>query len=306
MIYTVTLNPAIDYHMWLPSPPQAGKMTPLKTLCTAGGKGINVSIILKNLGYPSLATGFFGGFTGSYLRDFLQSSNIENDFISIEEASRINAKLHWQEGECEIPGTAPKIPQQAWRALLDKMEALKKGDFLVLSGSLPGGLPDDAYAQILSLVQPRGIDVFVDTSGSALKQIIDKKPFAIKPNHHELAELVGQKESLDIQTNLGFARDLFEKGIQNVIVSLGEAGAVLVNKEGAFHAQTPKGEVQNTIGAGDSLVAGFIAAHMEKNAVAGDALALAAACGTATAFSGHLAEKEMIESVRKKVKITNL
>ncbi len=306
MIYTVTLNPAVDYHLWLSAPPSSGKFSPSKTLYTAGGKGINVSLVLKNLGLPSIAIGFLGGFTGTYIHDFLQTSHIENDFIHIQEATRINAKLHWQQGECEIPGTAPHITEKAWQSLLEKIATLKKGDLLVLSGSLPSGLSADAYAQILCLVQPKGIHVFVDTSGSALAQIIDKKPFAIKPNHHELAELVGQKESQDIHTNLAFAKKLFEKGIENVIVSLGEAGSILVNKEGAFHAQTPQGEVHNTVGAGDSLVAGFIAAHSKKNTPAADALTLAAACGTATAFSGHLAEKEMIETVKKQVKIVRL
>lgn len=306
MIYTLTLNPCIDHHIWLSQEPNTRMPGVLKTFCAPAGKGINVSLMLKTLNCSSTAMGFLGGFTGAHLKDFLETLNIPNHFVSIKEITRINTKLHWPGGESEISGVSPHISSEEWNELFSQISQLKSDDLLILSGSLPGGLAANTYKEIVSLMQAQGTKVLVDASGNALMQAIEAKPYAIKPNHYELAELMGQTASEDVQTNINLAVQLFEKGIEHVIVSLGGAGAILINKEGKFHAQIPQGHVINTVGAGDSLLAGFIAAYAQKKQDPATALALAAACGTATAFSERLAEKKMIDFILKDIKIINL
>lgn len=174
MIYTVTLNPAIDYHIWLPQAPAEGKLSMNKTLFTPGGKGINVSVVLKNLGHFSTSFGFFGGFTGIYLQESLHALDIKADFLMIDAPSRINVKMHWPQGELEIPGSSPQIPKEIWQQFLEKLQGLTKGDILVLSGSIPSSLPAETYAQLCDFLD-KDVRIFVDASGPDLQHAIKKK-----------------------------------------------------------------------------------------------------------------------------------
>ncbi|MGL4524965.1 MAG: 1-phosphofructokinase [Spirochaetia bacterium] len=300
MIYTVTLNPSIDYHLWLNQSVVSGKNKVHRTLPTAGGKGINVSIVLHHMGVASTALGFWGGFTGSYIKSALKKIGIRQNFVTIESDTRINVKLHWTEDEAELPGSSPHICAQEYELFLQRLEILTKNDILVLSGSIPACLPQDLYTQIFSLVNP-GVKIFVDTSGDALKSVIQAKPFAIKPNHYELAELLGKPATKDLEKNIQFAHQLHENGVENVIVSMADKGAILVNAQGTYHAISPKGDVHNSVGAGDSVVAGFLAAYIKDNHNSQEMLHRGVACGSATAFSGHLASKEFVDSLYQKI-----
>lgn len=294
MIYTVTLNPAIDYVAQLDKPLQTGSINRnCGEAVQFGGKGINVSVVLNALGAENMALGFVAGFTGRGLEDGLQQMGIRTDFIHLPQGlTRINVKVKADE-ETEINGMGPKIEPADMEKLLAQLDQLKPGDMLVLSGSAPGCLPADTYCQIMQRLTDRGICVAVDATGQQLLNVLPRKPFLIKPNHHELAELFGLP-AVDEASVAALAEKLQEMGARNVLISMAEKGALLLDETGTFHRMhCPKGTVVNSVGAGDSMVAGFLAGYLQTNDY-DYALKLGTAAGSATAFSMGLADKEHI------------
>ena len=294
MIYTVTLNPALDYTLNIDLL-QRGAITRSNGEISAfGGKGINVSLILKELGLESTALGICAGFMGEALVCDLENKGIKTDFVRLKEGNtRINVKIR-DGAETDINCGGPDVPKEALEQLFAKLDALQEGDILVLAGSIPKGVPQSIYADIMKRLQNKGILFVVDACGEALTRAIEQKPFLIKPNEDELAEIFKtQIETLD--DALFYAEKLCEMGAQNVLVSLGEKGAVLRDSEGKkYFADSKKITPKSTVGAGDSMVAGFLAGYILE----GDfekALKLGAACGTATAASYGLATKKEIE-----------
>lgn len=300
MIYTVTFNPSLDYVMQLErfQPGITNRSSGESISC--GGKGINVSIVLKNLGVPSVALGFVAGFTGREIAASLEAEGCATDFIQLEEGlSRINVKL---KGECEseINGNGPHIPQRAQDQLMEKLDRLEKGDLLVLAGSIPASLPNDIYQRIMARLQHRGVRFVVDATGELLRKSLEYQPFLIKPNHHELGELFG----MEMTSNLAIvaaARKLQEMGARNVLVSRGRDGAILVaeNSE-VFRDTAPKGNVVNSVGAGDSMVAGFLTGYLRSGSYK-EAFFMGLAAGSASAFSPGLATREQVEALREQL-----
>ncbi|MBP5268082.1 1-phosphofructokinase [Ruminococcus albus] len=292
MVYTVTFNPAIDYVV---------RMEKLKTgevnrasyeEMFFGGKGINVSIVLNELGIKSKALGFTAGFTGEAIENGLMAMGIDADFVRLEKGnSRINVKIKTNE-ETEINGQGPHIDENALAALFGKLDKLKDGDTLILAGSIPNSLPSDIYEKILQRLSCRNIMTVVDATKDLLLNVLKYEPFLIKPNNHELGEMFGVKLTT-IDEIEKYARKLQEKGAKNVLISMAGDGALLVDENGETHISgVCKGIVKNSVGAGDSMVAGFVAGSAE-----GDyeyALKLGTAAGGATAFSDGLATKEKI------------
>lgn len=295
MIYTVTFNPAVDYVV------HTGEMT-LGTVNRSsreelyfGGKGINVSFVLKELGVASKALGFVAGFTGEAIEKGVSEKGVETDFVRLENGfSRINLKIKSNE-ETELNGQGPVISGSDVTKLFEKLDRLEEGDTVVLAGSIPNALPSNIYEQILARFEEKKVRAVVDASGQLLLNTLKYRPFLIKPNNFELEELFGVKldGALDIEK---YARKLQEMGAVNVLVSMAEDGALLVDEQGETHiCGVCKGEVKNSVGAGDSMLAGFIAG-LEKGGY-DYALKLGTACGGATAFSEGLAEKELIEKL---------
>lgn len=292
MIYTVTFNPAIDYVMRMDKMETGGVNRSAAEEFYIGGKGINVSAVLKELGVESVALGFTAGFTGAAIEQGLAAQGIRSDFVRLEKGiSRINVKIKCGK-ETELNGQGPDIPQSAVEELFRKLDKLSDGDTLVLAGSIPHSMPSDIYERILARLYGRDIRFVVDTSGELLLKSLKYKPFLIKPNNCELEEIFGSKaEGLEDITV--YAGRLREMGARNVLVSLAGDGAVLLDELGRIHRCTAcKGRVKNSVGAGDSMVAGFIAGFRQGDF--GSALRLGTAAGGATAFSDGLAKREMI------------
>ncbi len=293
MIYTVTFNPAIDYVV------RTGEMEIGATNRSNseeiyfGGKGINVSMVLKELDMPSIALGFVAGFTGIAIEKGVQEAGIETDFVHLENGfSRINVKIKSSQ-ETELNGQGPHITERAIRELFAKLDCLKDGDTIVLAGSIPNTLPADIYEQILQYLSGKNIKAVVDATGELLLRVMKFKPFLVKPNNYELGELF----NVTLQTNeeiAQYARKLREMGARNVLVSMAGDGALLIDENGKEHfCDVCKGTVRNSVGAGDSMVAGFLAGSKD-----GDyefALKLGTATGGATAFADGLAKREDID-----------
>lgn len=295
MIYTVTFNPAIDYVVRLDTPLQAGTVNRAAGEdCVLGGKGINVSGILAQLDCPSVALGFVAGETGAWLERGLAAQGLQTDFIHLSSGmTRINVKIKAGQ-ETELNGAGPAIPPQAMEALQQKLDALQPGDILVLAGSIPSSLPSDTYERVLKRLQGHGVRAVVDASGRLLANVLPYEPFLIKPNHHELAEIAGRALHGDEEITAA-ARKLQEQGARNVLVSMAGDGALLLDETGAVHRiGTPKGTVINSVGAGDSMLAGFLAGYLQSGSYQ-DALRLGTACGSATAFSLGLAPRKEID-----------
>lgn len=297
MIYTLTLNPALDYYIVVDDL-KAGKVNRTKTQRTGfGGKGINVSLVLKEMGVTSTALGFVGGFTGDALENYLKSNDIECDFVKIAGNTRINVKLN----DTDINATGPDISDDEFQRLYKKLDNLKSGDFLVLSGSVPKCLPQNTYEIILERLKNKGIYFVVDAEKQLLLNTLRYKPFLIKPNHHELGEIFTIKIN-NFDSALLYAQKLQNMGAQNVMVSMGEMGAVLLDQNGKNYAQNaPTGTVISAVGAGDSAVAAFLAEYIKS----GDyekCLKLSVVAGSATAFSGGLAKSEKIKEVYNSLK----
>jgi len=301
MIYTVTFNPAIDYVVRMD-----GDLLPGMTNrsaseeCYYGGKGINVSMVLAEMGLESTALGFTAGFTGKAIDEAVKAAGIKSDFIELKDGiSRINIKLKGTE-ETEINAQGPKIDEEAQKTLFDKLSKLKEGDVLILAGSIPNSLPDDVYEKILSMLQGKGIEFVVDATKDLLTNVLKYHPFLIKPNNFELGEIVGKILIKDEELYDG-ALKLQEMGARNVLISMAGAGAMLVDENGKqYRIGVPKGEVRNSVGAGDSMVAGFVAGYIKT----GDyetALKMGTAAGSATAFSDGLAKAVDIEKLLKEL-----
>ena len=289
MVYTVTFNPALDYVVHMTGF-RAGEINRTeREEVQFGGKGINVSVVLSHLGIESIALGFLAGFTGHALEKGLRKNGIRTDFIWLPEGlTRINVKIKAGE-ETEINGQGPAIPASALEELFRKLDQLRDGDVLDLSGSIPASLPDDVYQQILRRLEGRGILTAVDATRELLCAVLPYRPFLIKPNHHELGEIFGQTPVTD-QEITGCARRLQERGARNVLVSMAGDGSLLLDEAGNCHKLgVPKGKVRNSVGAGDSMVAGFLAGWLRTGDY-GTAHRLGAAAGSATAFSDGLAE----------------
>lgn len=300
MIYTVTFSPAIDYAVYMEGLKQGETNRTKKETYSFGGKGINVSIVLSRLGIASRMLGFVSGFTGEALENGLKAQGLDTDFIHLDEGiTRINIKIK-AEQETEINGQGPKIPEEKLEMLLKKLDCLKEGDIVVVSGNIPDTLPKRIYEIMMQRLEGRGIRFAADATGELLKNVLKYRPFFVKPNRRELEELVGTKIQTEEALQKG-AKQLQDWGACNVLVSLGEDGAYLLCEDGNdYRIGAVRGTVKNTVGAGDSMAAGFLAGFLEK----GDyeyALRLGTAAGSATACSEGLAEKEEIWSFFSKL-----
>ena len=293
MIYTVTFNPAIDYVVRLDAPLEVGKVNRAAGEdCVLGGKGINVSGVL--------ALGFVAGETGAWLERGLAAQGLKTDFVHLEQGmTRINVKIKAGQ-ETELNGAGPNIPESAMQQLETQLDALNENDILILAGSIPGSLPQDTYEHLLARLQGKGVRAVVDATRDLLVNVLQYHPFLVKPNNHELGEIVGKTLQTDEEI-VAAARTLQQKGARNVLVSMAGDGALLVDEQGQVHRiGCPKGKVVNSVGAGDSMVAGFVAGWMRTQSYA-FALRLGTACGSATAFSLGLATKEKIDELMKQI-----
>ena len=292
MIYTVTFNPSIDYIVRLEQF-TAGEINRVNyEQILPGGKGINVSIVLKNLGHESTALGFLAGFTGVAMQQMLHSFGVTDDFVRLSDGfSRINVKIK-AESETEINGQGPVITEAAQRTLFEKLDRLQSGDTLVLAGSIPNTLPDDIYERIMEHLEGRGIRIVVDATKNLLRRVLKYRPFLIKPNNHELGEMFGVELKTDDDI-IFHAKKLQEEGATNVLISMAGDGAILLTAEGVFYrSAAPKGTLVNSVGAGDSMVAGFLAGFMESDGSYERAFYMGVATGSASAFSPNLATRE--------------
>lgn len=300
MIYTVTLNPSIDYLVSVPDFRTGMTNRTASEQLLPGGKGINVSIVLKNLGIPSTALGFAAGFTGDEIIRRLEEFGIQPAFIRLSEGfSRINFKLKSIEGT-EINGQGPKISSQEAQQLTAQLARLEDGDILFLSGSVPSSLSADTYRNILADLKGRKIQTVVDASGEALLKVLEYRPFLIKPNHHELGQLFGAALKPG-EAVIPYGRKLQGMGARNVLISMAGDGAILIAENGdIFTAHPPKGTLKNGVGAGDSMAAGFLAGWMESGDYA-HAFCMGVAAGSASAFSDNLATGEEIKNLYEKI-----
>ena len=295
MVYTVTFNPAIDYVVHTAEMKLGATNRSEKEEMYFGGKGINVSIVLRELGIGSKALGFTAGFTGEAIEKGLSDTGIDTDFVRLENGnSRINVKIKSAE-ETELNGQGPDIDGKAIAALFEKLDGLKDGDTLILAGSIPSSLPSDIYQRILERLSGKKIKTVVDATKDLLLNVLKYKPYLVKPNNHELGEMFGVtlKTDEEIET---YARKLRDMGAVNVLISMAGDGAMLIDEYGKMHrCGVCRGTVKNSVGAGDSMVAGFIAGSL-----GGDyeyALKLGTAAGGATAFSDGLAAREKINEL---------
>ncbi len=299
MIYTVTLNPALDYIMHVEHFEKNRINKTSSELLLPGGKGINVSIVLHNLGMSSTALGFIAGFTGQEIRRKLQGLGVTDDFIELPDGhSRINMKICSHE-ETELNGMGPIIDEASLLKLYTQLDQLVTGDVLVLAGSIPASLPDNIYQDIMKRVEAKGVMTIVDARKDLLENVLELRPFLIKPNNFELAELFGLEELWDKQEVLRYAKELQERGARNVLVSMAGAGAVLAAEDGStYESPAPDGTVINSVGAGDSMVAGFLYGLLTTESFE-QAFYTGLACGSASAFSEQLATKDAVDAILK-------
>lgn len=296
MVYTITLNPALDYVMKVGSLRFDDINRSKAEQIYYGGKGINVSVVLSRLGTENKALGFVAGFTGEELERMLKADNIDCDFNHLRSGlTRVNVKIK-ADTELDINANGPDVSEAEIEELLTKLDDIKEGDVLVLAGAVPKNLPSDVYEKILQRLSGRGVKFVVDATGELLLKVLKFKPFLVKPNHHELGDLFSVTTKTDKEIEI-YAKKLQQMGASNVLVSRGGDGAMLIDEFGAVKKiGNAKGTLINSVGCGDSMVAGFVAGFLQK----GDyehALRLGAACGNATAFSEGLAEKKDIDRI---------
>ncbi len=302
MFYTMTLNPALDYNMTLKEFEAERVNRSVKEEMIPGGKGLMVSRMLKNLGVESTAFGLVAGFTGAELTRMVHDLGVRTNFVSLPEGmTRINVKL-WGGLESEINATGPKCDEKSLQALFEKLTMLTKEDTLVLSGSVPASLSKDIYVDMIKQVKERGTRFVVDATGELLRSTLTYRPFLIKPNHHEVGELYGVTLTTKEEVAL-YAKKLREEGARNVLVSMAGDGAVLAAEDGSvWFGEAPKGNVVNTVGSGDSMLAGFLAAYDETKSVE-KAFRNGLASGSASAFSDKLGTKEEVEFLVQNVQV---
>ncbi|TDQ42886.1 1-phosphofructokinase [Aureibacillus halotolerans] len=304
MIYTVTLNPALDYVVHIDSFNEGSVIKSTNSYTSAGGKGINVSRVLKTLGSPSKALGFVGGFTGKAIVDAMAKEQIEADFEQLEGETRINVKLKSGQ-ETEINGVSPDITDANFTNFQKKLEQINENDTVVLAGSVPATLPETVYATLTKLIHNRGAHVFLDTSGAGLREGLKAAPDFIKPNHQELGELYDTSvDSISDAVRLA-KRIQTDFGVTHILISMAGDGALYVSGKKVIHAHAPKGTVINSVGAGDSFTAGFIH-QFKKHDTVEDALKLAISTGSATAFSAGLCDRETVEALVPTIELQGL
>lgn len=301
MFYTVTFNPSIDFIVQLDKIQLHETNRAYADKKFPGGKGIIVSEILKNLDRESINMGFVGGFTGTYIRRSLKAMGIREQFVEVSQDSRINVKLK-AEGETEINTPGPFICEREQQEFIRRLDICTTGDFVVLSGSLPQGVSEYFYHRIFDLLHSKGVDFTVDTSGTMLMDSFSYRPFLIKPNLRELEELF-QTKILTTDEVLYYARQCIDKGCRNVIVSMGKGGAVFTNGKESYFAAAVSKTVVNSVGAGDSMVAGFIACLDESEK---QAFHMACACAAATTFSEGVGSRKTIEKMYEQIQIKRI
>lgn len=300
MIYTITMNPALDYVVDLNEFVTGQVNRVEQEHIFYGGKGINVSVVLKELGFESCCLGFVGGFTGDEIERGVKELGLKSNFIKVQKGmTRINVKIHSRQ-ETELNGLGPIVEEDDMEKLFEQLDQLHDGDVLILSGSVPACMSKTVYFDILERLKMKNIKVIVDATGDLLKKTLAYHPFLIKPNNHELAELF-QVELYSIQDIEKYARKLQDMGAQNVLISMSKDGSLLIDEFGKIHQLgVCQGKVENSVGAGDSMVAGFIAGCLSKMSYK-ETLKLATATGGATAFSKGLATKEKIDELLKQL-----
>lgn len=303
MIYTVTFNPSLDYIVTVDDFHMGKVNRTREEKIFAGGKGVNVSIVLKNLGYESTALGYTAGFTGDEINRILEEKGINTNFKKVKSGiSRINIKLKSSE-ETEINGQGPVISSDDVQALYGRLEKdIKEDDILVLAGSIPDAMPQDSYSNILKRLEHSNVKVVVDATKDLLVNALKYRPFLVKPNNHELGEIFGA--DIDSREKAAeYGRKLKEKGAVNVLVSMAGKGAVLITEDGkVLESDAPEGKVVNSVGAGDSMVAGFIAGYLKSNDYS-EAFKMGLCTGSASAFSEELASKEDVERLMGTISI---
>lgn len=299
MIYTVTFNPAIDYIAEINNLKKNDINRAISEKILAGGKGINVSVVLKNLGIDSIALGFIAGFTGQEIKRKVEEFGIKTDFVYIpDKFSRINVKLQTNEAgliseETAVNGEGPKISEQEINEFMKKIEKIQKDDFIILAGSVPRNMKNDIYEKICSKVREKGTKIVADATGKLLVNVLKHNPFLIKPNKKELEEIFEDKIDSN-QDVIMYAKKLQEMGAENVLISMDKDGAILITRDNKIlYSKAPKGEVKNSVGSGDSMVAGFITGILINDDFE-KALKMGIAAGSASAFSENLATKDEI------------
>lgn len=298
MIYTLTLNPSIDYVMEINEIKVGATNYSEKEYMLPGGKGINVSRVLNQLEIPNEATGFIGGHTGKFIEEWLSEEQANFHFIQVEGDTRINVKLKG-ENETEINGRGPAITEKDIQKLLERIQKLTADDTLIISGSKNKGLPETFYIDIIKILEKNNVPFVIDTNSKELLEALEYKPFLVKPNQAELNDLF-DATVYSIEEAVHYGKKLQKMGAQNVIVSFGGAGAVFVDQDDAYIAEAPQGEVVNTVGSGDSMIAGFLAG-IDQGLSKLEAFKLGIQCGSATAFTEDLATKEEILALNNQV-----
>ena len=300
MIYTLTFNPSLDYIVTVPKFTCGMVNRTTEEIIFPGGKGINVSMVLKNLGFENTALGFYAGFTGMELKRLVADKGIHAEFIPVDKGmTRINVKLR-SEQESEINGQGPAIAASDIDKLYEKLDALKDGDILVMAGSIPDVMPQTMYMDIMKHLQGRNLKIVVDATRDLLVNVLPFHPFLIKPNNHELGEIFGV-ELKDRESVIPYAKKMPEMGATNVLVSMAGEGAVLAAADGKVYlAPAPKGKLVNGVGAGDSMVAGFLTGWLKRQDYR-EAFHMGIATGSASAFSEYLAGREQVEDVYRQV-----
>lgn len=303
MIYTVTLNPSIDYIVHVPSV-QLGALNRMnKDIKLPGGKGINVSRVLNHIGQPSTALGFLGGFTGNFISDWLEKEGVHTQFVSIEGDTRINVKLK-SDTETELNAQGPVITNSEVTQLMKQIDSLAAHDIIILSGNKPPSLPEDFYQNLIAKVISKQADFVIDTAGAELLNALVHKPLLVKPNHHELADLFGATFE-SVEDIIPYGKKLIALGAQHALVSMAGDGALFFTGEKVYQATVPKGIVKNSVGSGDSMIAGFIGALVDTKDPL-KAFKKSVATGSATAFSDDLATQAQINALLKEVTVTEI
>lgn len=296
MIYTVTFNPSLDYIVTVDNLQLGAVNRTNQEIINPGGKGVNVSMVLHNLGYKSTALGFRAGFTGREIARLMEEQEIQSEFIEVDAGiSRINVKVRSEE-ESEINGMGPDIGEADIQKLYKQLEQLVDGDTLVLAGSIPATMPETMYRDIMERLSGKKLQIVVDATKDLLMNVLKYHPFMIKPNNHELGEIYGVKLNTREEV-IPYARKLQEDGARNVLISMAGEGAVLLTEDGnVYQSEAPKGKVKNSVGAGDSMVAGFVAGYMASQDYE-QAFYMGVCTGSASAFSDGMATKEAVHEL---------